>query len=156
MVLKLSLSTMRWLGQKQWSQVIMNWNFWDYEPKELSSLLSSLPWVFCQSFSKLTDMGSNDTGEIISCQETLSQAEFAPQLRLCSWQPGSLVGPQKREHCQHWEDTQQLLPWDLKGGIRVILAQGWFFLYCSKQHHNQKKYISLMFSWSLIEPSKVF
>lgn len=105
MVLKLSLSTTGWLGQKQWSQVIMNWNFWDCEPKDLSSLSSSLLWVFCQSFSKLTDTGSNDTGEIISCQETLSQAEFAPQLRLCSWQPGSLVGPQKREHCQHYERT---------------------------------------------------
>lgn len=26
-----------------------------------------------------------------------------------------------------WEDTQHLLPWDPKGSILVILAQGWLF-----------------------------
>lgn len=104
MVLKLSLSTMGWLGQKQGSQVTMDWNFWNCEPEELSSLSSSLPWIFCQSFRKLTSTRVK-WHRWIGCQEALSQAEVTPQLRLCSWRPGSLVGPQKRGHCQHYERT---------------------------------------------------
>lgn len=118
-------------GQKQWSKMTSDWNFWECELNELSPFTYIVYLgYFVKATKELTKTMLTDGGEIIISKEVLSQSQLSPQLRLCSslpWQPcwTSEEGPWPGL----WEEIQPLLPWGTETACMCPLLNGFYWFY---------------------------